>query len=256
MTQPVVVVFVDLDGTIMVNPFERAVWPALLGDIAARAGQPLAAVREAVEAEYALRQADAAYPPLRAMDWDDIAQTVAGRWGVTVEGSAEALVRKYAASHSNALPGAEAALRDLAAAHRALVVATKGLAKYQQPVLDALGLTPLFSAVLTPDSHNGLKRDRRFFGAWPEQTQLQIMVGDRYDDDVLYPAGHGFKTVWIPPLESVPTRLHSKDPFARALLYPYADDQPVSADALLLNLSELPDAVRRLEMSILGFTDR
>lgn len=251
-----VVVFVDLDGTIMVNPFERAVWPALLGEIASKAAQPLTVVRAAVEAEYETRQSDPSYPPLRAMDWDDIAQTVAARWGVTVEGRADALVRQHAASHSNTLPGAEAALRDLAAVHRALVVATKGLAKYQQPVLDALGLTALFSAVLTPDSHNGLKRDRRFFGQWPEQTRLQIMVGDRYDDDVLYPASHGFRTIWIPPVESVPANLRGKDPFTRALMFPYADDQTASADALLLDLSELPGAVRRLEMSVLGFSDR
>jgi hypothetical protein len=66
------------------------------------------------------------------------------------------------------------------------------------------------------------------------------------------PAGYGFKTVWKQP--NVSADLHCKDPFTRALLYPYAADQPTAADAIVLSLAELPEVVRRLELGALGFT--
>jgi FMN phosphatase YigB (HAD superfamily) len=141
----------------------------------------------------------------------------------------------------------------LNAPHRALVVATKGLAKYQRPVLDALGLTPLITAILTPDTHTALKKHRAFFGDWPAQARLQIMVGDRYDDDVLAPASHGFKTVWKPG--GLDALLLKKDPFVRALLYDYAPDQTTPADVIIASFAELPAVVRRLEQAVLGFSD-
>lgn len=246
------VVFIDLDGTLIINPFERAVWPVVLGEIAAQSGQPPEHIFELIAAENAARQADDRVPPAQAMDWDDIARVVAGRLGVTLTASVEALVRQHAAQ-SSLLDAGDAALRELAAPHRALVVATKGLAKYQRPVLDALGLTPLFTDILTPDAHNGLKKHRAFFGDWPQRARLAVMVGDLYDDDVRYPGGHGFRTVWKQP--DLSGALAAKDPFARALLYPYSAAQPVPADAIITRLSELPAVIRRLEMSVLGFSD-
>src|SRR5262249_52656241 len=155
--------------------------------------------------------------PIWSMDWDDMAEVIAGQLGVKLEAHAEALVRQHAASHSSVLDEGHEVLRKLAAPHRALVVATKGLAKYQLPVLDALELTPLFTAILTPDTHKGLKKHKRFFGEWPAETRLQIMIGDMYDDDVRYPAGHGFKTVW--KNIKVAEELRDKAPFERARLY-------------------------------------
>jgi putative hydrolase of the HAD superfamily len=237
------VIFIDLDGTIMVNPFEAAVWPVVLGEIAAKSGAPLETVRHLIVEENERRQNDESVSPMLAMDWDDIAETTARRLGVTLESSAEALVRQYAASHSAVLDNGQDVLRELIATHRALVAATKGLAKYQLPVLDALGLTPLFTAVLTPDTHNALKNHRRFFGDW--SARLHIMVGDRYDDDVLYPSQHGFKTVWKNP--DLPDHLYSQNPFARAASYPYPTSEPVHASAIIRHLQELSPVVARLE---------
>lgn len=246
------VIFFDLDGTLIVNPFDRAVWPVVLGEIAAKSGLDEGEIFKLLVAESAARQHDETSSPVLSMDWDDITQTIAARLGISLEAHVESLVRENVAISSILDNGADV-LRELNARHRALVVATKGLAKYQIPVLAALGLMPLFAAALTPDTHHALKKHRAFFGNWPDRTRLQIMVGDMYDDDVQYPAGHGFKTVWKRP--NLDSRLAAKDPFARALLYPYADNQAVQADAIIQSLQELPAVVRRLEQAVLGFSD-
>jgi putative hydrolase of the HAD superfamily len=247
------VVFFDLDGTLIVNPFEAAVWPVVMGEIAEKAAVPLQTVRDLIIEENALRQNNPYVSATSAMDWDDIAGTVASRLGVTLDSRCVDLVCANALAHSAILDDGADVLRGLTAPYRALVVATKGLAKYQQPVLDALELTPLFTAVLTPDTHSALKKSPAFFGDWATSTRLQIMVGDRYDDDVEAPGSYGFKTVWKP--ETLDPTLHKKDPFARALLYDYSPDQKITADAIILSLQELPAVVRRLELSVLGYTD-
>lgn len=245
-------VFFDLDHTLISGPFGIGVWPAVLDELTQKTGLSRDEVYRIVLDENEARQLDESLSPVVAMDWDDITVKVAQRLGVTLE----AKVCKLAAAHaaqSTVLDNGRDVLRDLTAPHRSLVVATKGLAKYQQPVLDALGLTPLFADILTPDKHGGLKKHRAFWGDWPERTRLGIMVGDRYDDDVEAPGGFGFKTVW--KVDELPPRLQPKDPFARALLYPYAPEQHTPADAIITTLAEVPEVVRRLELSILGFTD-
>lgn len=247
------VVFFDLDGTLMVNPFESAVWPRVIGEIAQKSGESFEAILNLVIAENESRQNNPAVSAVHSMDWDNITQSVASTFGLKLELSCEAIVREYAATHSSILDDARVVLGELNAAHRALVVATKGLAKYQQPVLDALGLTPFFAAILTPDSHHALKKQAAFFGAWPSQTRLQIMVGDRYDDDVQGPASHGFKTVWKRP--DLSPMFQKKDPFARALMVDYAPHQTTPADAIIYSLAELPPLIHRIEQATLGFSD-
>jgi FMN phosphatase YigB (HAD superfamily) len=245
-------VFFDLDHTLISGPFGIGVWPALLDELTQKTSLSRDEIYRRMLDENETRQLDSSLSPVVAMDWDDMAAVVARRLGVSLEANVCALAAAHAAQ-STVLDNGCDVLRELAAPHRALVVATKGLAKYQQPVLDALGLTPLFNDILTPDKHGGLKKDRAFWGDWPERARLCIMVGDRYDDDIEAPGGFGFKTVW--KVDELPARLQGKDPFARALLYPYAPEQTTPADAVITRLDELPDIVRRLELMNLGFTD-
>ncbi len=241
------VLFIDLDGTLMVNPFESAVWPVVVGELAQKTGIRSSAILQMIDDENAARQRNDTIPPITAMDWDDITLTVARQLGVTLTTNCTDLVRTNAASHSALLDYALEALHELAAPHRALVVATKGLAKYQLPVMDALGLTPHFTDIITPDTHNGLKNHRRFFGDWPQRTRLSVMVGDMYDDDVLYPSRYGFKTIWKPRATLIPDELYHLNPFARAQDFPYNSQQPAHASAILLSLRELPAAVTYIE---------
>lgn len=241
------VLFLDLDGTLMVNPFESAVWPVIVGEIAKKTGLPTSRIIQMIDDENEARQNDESVAPVVAMDWDNITVTVAQRLGVSLSHNCTDLVRTYAATHSRLLDHAHDTLKALAAPHRALVVATKGLAKYQLPVMNALGLTPFFTSILTPDSHNALKKHRSFFGNWADCAPTRIMVGDMYWDDVYYPGQHGFKTLWKPPSTIVPAALHAYDPFTRAQAFPYTAAQTRPADAILLSLRELPTIVAYIE---------
>ena len=245
------VLFIDLDGTLMTNPFESAVWPAVVGELAQKTGLRSSAILQMIDDENAARQRDDTVSPILAMDWDDITLTVARQMGVTLTANCTELVRAHAASHSALLDYALEALHELAAPHRALVVATKGLAKYQRPVMDALGLTPHFTDIITPDTHNGLKKHRHFFGDWPQRAQHAMMVGDLYDDDVMYPSGHGFKTIWKPRATLIPDELYHLNPFARAQDFPYNAHQSAHASAILTSLRELPAAVTYIEQHCL-----
>lgn len=241
------IIFFDLDGTLQWNPFETAVWPVIVGEITQKSGRLAYEIIQMIEDENAARQADDSVPAVMAMDLDSIAVTVAQRLGVSLNNNVSELVRAHAATHSSLLDGALETLAKLRAPHRALVVATKGLARYQLPVMNALGLTPYFTSILSPESHNGLKKHRHFFGEWADYPALRLMVGDLYDDDVLYPGGHGFKTAWKPYPSLVPADLHPFDPFTRAQNYPYTTKQTRPADAIILSLRELPQLVAYME---------
>ncbi len=243
------VVFIDLDGTLMLNPFESAVWPQIVGEMAQKSGLSAAAILEMIEDENNARQRDDNVPATTAMDMDDVSLTVAKRLGVSITTNVTELVNTYAKSHSSLLEYALESLKELAAPHRAIVIATKGLAKYQIQVMDAMGITPLVTDTLTPDTHNGLKKHRHFFGDWPERGQDSIMVGDLYDDDVLYPSRHGFKTLWKPRASLIPDPISHLDPFARALEFPYTSQQTTRPTGILLSLRELPAAVAYIEQS-------
>lgn len=238
------VIFFDLDSTLIDGPFKPVVLPAILGELAASGLDPTALRRLMVEENFR-RQADPTCPPTVAMDWDDIFQTLGRRLGLPVTTNAEALIREHAGPPYAALhPGAPETLQALSAPERALVLTTKGLRKYQQPILDALGLTPYFTAILTPDTHQALKRDRTFYGDWPERAALTLMVGDYYEDDVLPAHAFGFKTVWKPKPHDA---LSQYAPWERPAIYPFAAEQTVRPDAIIFHLNELPAVVARLE---------
>ncbi|MDX9952589.1 MAG: HAD family hydrolase [Anaerolineae bacterium] len=241
------VIFFDLDGTLIDGPFRPVVLPAILEELAVSGLEP-AALRQLLFEENYRRQADPAYPPTQAMDWDDIFQAIGQRLGIPVKTNAERLIQTHAGPPYAVLhPGVREALQALVMPERAMVLATKGLRKYQQPILEALGILPYFDAILTPDTHQALKSSRAFYGNWPQQATLTLMVGDYYTDDVLPAHAFGFEPVWKPA--NLPEQLHSLDPMARAKAYPYANGQSVRPAAIIHSLVELVKVVQDLEMA-------
>ena len=249
------VVFIDLDHTLLEGPFETAVFPIVLGEIAAQTGLSVETLKELARQENRARIAAARQQPpavVAAMDWDAIFAALAARLGVRLQARAADVVRQYARPPYIALhPGARQALQTLAAGpQRLLLAATKGLRKYQLPVLAALDLLPFFEELITPDSYGAMKQDLAFYGPWPQRAPLCIMVGDTYEDDVLPASGFGFKTVWRLDAASQPGEdlLDGAGPFERPARLPaYPGGGHTRPDAIILGLAELPGVVEQLE---------
>lgn len=247
--QPESVVFIDLDHTLLEGPFEPLVFPRVLGEIAAKTGLDFDRLLQMARRENLERMASPEFNGAQAMDWDDIFTVVADRLGVKLEARASEIVRAQpGAPHSYLHPGAVEALERLARGkpRRVLVLATKGLLKYQRPVVKALGLAGYFDEILTPDASLTLKGSVAFYGAWPQKTRLQIMVGDTYEDDVLPAHRFGFKTVLLKRKAAEP--LGNSGGNAAATVNGKAmPDQAVRPDAVISTLFELADTVERLE---------
>jgi FMN phosphatase YigB (HAD superfamily) len=110
--------------------------------------------------------------------------------------------------------------------------------------LQALGLLPWLSGLLTPDLTGAAKHERSFYGSWPAGAGLCVMAGDVYQDDVVPAHSFGFRTAWkVPELGS----LDHLDPFDRPAAYPFGPGRPIHPDAIIISLAELPAVVERLE---------
>ncbi len=259
---PTTVLFFDLDGTIMVNPFAKEVFPVVIGRLAAATGLAPEMLADEIVAENRHRQAhpDPANQAL-VMDWDDIVQVVARRHGVpggTIPPDiCQELLRQHAAPPFMAtLDNAVEVLRTLRAPglHRWFVVASMGLSKYQVPVLRSLGLYAQFDDFLMPDLTGCLKFDRRFYEKYLDAPRLFISVGDNYLHDVALPRSLGFHPVLRLPVPE----LNRYTPFERPahiapythLIQYYPDDPALATalpDAVITSLAELPAAVAHLE---------
>lgn len=239
-------VFIDLDGTLIRGPFESAVFPAVFGELARKTGMEPAKIRRLAIQENLGRQRDPGVSAVLAMDWDDIFATVAARLGIGLEASAVALAGAHAGPPDAALlEGADRMLMQLARPGRAIVIATKGLRKYQAGVLDALGLTPLCTDILTPDTHGAAKGQLAYYGGWPQVTRVQICLGDHYEDDVLAPKRLGFRAIW--KRNAADAELLQVAPLDRPAIFDYAEGQSVRPDAIVFSLDEVPDVVASLE---------
>ncbi len=246
--------FFDVDGTLLVNAFEDIIFPAVVAELRHKTGRE-DGFFEAILAEHDARLDKPLESIPLTMDWEDIFRVVASRYEVTLETNAEKLVIQHAIPpYISVLDNAPEVLQQLTCEnHRTLIVSTMGLSKYQFPVLQALGLYPYFDEFLTPDRTGHLKHQREFYANYLNYEGLRIHIGDRYDHDCLYPHLYGAQTVLRLPLEE----LQPIDPFERPACLPALrekikrlPEKPIILpDAVIVSLAELPDVVRKLELS-------
>jgi len=205
----------------MVNPFDTCVVPRLEALVS---GSPTLAGLSVTDASKRVRQAIgrgwrkrmATGDLAAAYDWDGIYREVATELAVATSALSIDVARWVEeccleGEHIRALPGAGEMLSTLLAAGARLVVISNGFARYQEPVLEALGLLDYFEDVVTPDRVGFAKPDRRIFEA---AGPLDAFVGDTLAHDVLGARRAGIQAVWV--CERLPTDLLPMTPRERA----------------------------------------
>lgn len=212
----------DLDGVLIVNPFDSCVVPRLerllstappLSGLAQR--EVSQRVRGAIRRGWQQRMA--AGDLAAAYDWDAIYIAAAEELEAPIDAHSVIdvglWVRECCAEggHIRALPGAGEMLAQLSAAGARLVVISNGFAAYQEPVLEWLGLLGYFDEVVTPDRVGYAKPDRRIFEA---AGRLDAFVGDTLVHDVLGARQAGVAAVWVQ--SSLPPKLAALSPLERA----------------------------------------
>lgn len=243
------VIFFDLDGTLIKGPFEKYVFPKLFCEISSASGLDVHEIRSMIVRENFHRQRAETKCPPRAMDWDEIIAEITKKLNIIIESTVSELVNMYCKPpYSSLITGARQVLSDLNSPNRAIIAATKGLAKYQIPILEALEIHDYFTDILTPETNNSLKSDRRFYGFWGELDHLKISIGDHFEDDVVAPKAFGFRSVWLKSSE-IPS-LVELDPELRVNRFMDNEDGATRPDALAFDLREIPKIVRRLEAAV------
>ncbi len=213
------ILFIDLDGTILVNPFLSAVFPHYTQHF----GHDLTLE---FLAEQQVRLAQPHADPVWVMDWDDICVTVARRHDWELPLPVHTLVTEYSRPpFITVIDEADIILRQIVQPKRKLVVASMGLHRYQMPVLRGLGIAELFDDFLMPDITGALKTDPRFYAKYADNPALKINVGDNLIDDVIRPHQFGHHTIQVTPI-----------PPANSF-----------ADREIQSLAELPAAIAALE---------
>jgi putative hydrolase of the HAD superfamily len=254
MAHRTTVLLVDIDSTLVENRFSRRAIGTLLDEMAAATGKTVRELGSELGEENTRRQQEDADNVL-TMDWDDILLTLATRYNVTLSRPLIELWEAYAAlDEVDVLDNAADVMRALKTDWRKLIIATKGLTKYQRPVLQVAGLLDVFDTILTPDNTGYLKTSSAYFdgirAAYP--GALFIQIGDHYYDDVICAKRNGFLSIMRAPIEG----LQALDPFERpaqllnyrSLIPSYArTETDVLPDAVVVSLQELPDVVGRLE---------
>jgi len=186
----------DLDGTLLQNPFDGAVFPEISSRIKAL-GFSADEVMAAIYAEHESRMA--ANRAVDAYDWDEIVNGCMRSKQIPLSFDITALVIKYAHRPHISLLEEQipAVLEQLVSRGFSLAVVTNGFHKYQYPVMEALGISTYFERVITPEQVGCAKPDTRIWDAIFREGELVAHVGDRIDHDVCAANGLGAVSVMI-----------------------------------------------------------
>lgn len=248
------ILFFDIDSTLVENHFSYSIVAEVMKpvfDATARTSEEIGA--ELFEENTRRQQEDP--NNVLTMDWDDIVATVAANHSVTLSASLIDLWCEKATSETvELLDQADEVIKTLKQPHRKLVISTKGLSKYQTPVLQAVGLHGMFDDYLTPDITGYLKTEPEYFNKYRRNgTNTRfIQIGDHYYDDVICGQRNGFTTIMRVPIDE----LKQYDPFERpAHLIDYREQIPtypkegtdVLPDIVVVSLQELPPIIEALE---------
>lgn len=246
------ILFFDLDSTLVHNKFSRKAVGEVLTHIANATDLTTDALTRAMSEENQRRQRDDPHNAT-TMDWDDIVRELAQQHDVTLSQTVDELWQAYAhADDVDVLDNAPQVLEQLQAPHRQIVLATKGLSKYQNPVLRVTGLDAYFDEILTPDITGYLKTAADYYARYDATNALCIQVGDHYYDDIICAKQRGCHAILRAPIDA----LRDHAPLQRpAQLAPHTDEimtypddgTNILPDAVVVSLEEVPALVAHFE---------
>ncbi|HLN62076.1 MAG TPA: HAD family hydrolase [Symbiobacteriaceae bacterium] len=268
----------DLDGVLQRNPFHGSKPHGVFGHIkrtlAAHVGlaDPVAAADAALAMVFAEHQARLHNGRLvGAHDWDGIVATVISRLGYPGTISVTDLVVEYCGKPDMIFlyPGGRECLQALAGAGHTLVTITNGFRCYQEPVLRALGVLDLFSAMITPEAVGAAKPQPEIFRAAEAYGPGPCFhIGDTLPHDVAGAKRSGWKAIYIvqplaPGYSEMPPELAALPPWERPARgaewlrtrleidrqwhgFPPVTAEECVPDAVVTNLSEIPQTIAAL----------
>ena len=247
------ILFVDLDSTLVENRFSLRVLRSILEEVQVQTGESLESLGRALNAENMRRQREDPDHP-QTMDWDDIAETIARERGVTLRQRVIDLWRAYASAEEvEILDDAPSMLRQMRASGWRIVLATKGLSKYQIPLLEATGMRDLFDDMLTPDLTGYLKTSPDYFTRYTsEPGNTFVHLGDHYYDDVICARRNGFLSILRAPIAELKAihplerPVYLGDFIDQISTYP-REGSDVRPHAVVLSLQEVPTVITTLE---------
>lgn len=242
--------FFDIDQTLVSNHGIPKIFRKLAADLAKNASIGAEVLLQSIWDENRHRQQSDPDNPL-TMDWDDITKTIAQQHGLTLSQSLDALWKsEISADDIEVLDDAPELLKKLKAEGYLLVIATKGLSKYQIPVLEHTRLLAYFDDMLTPDNTGYLKTSAGFYQKYHDSGGLRVQIGDRYLDDVIGPHRVGIKTILRAPIDALQPYPPQERP---QHLEPHLNDiagfpqegSTIRPDAIVLSLQEIPPILHR-----------
>lgn len=187
--------FVDLDYTVIVNPFWPGVFPHFARHVGSRSpSRP--SEQEVLDDLMARSKALSLAWDVGANDWDRLMRESAAAFGASWSQPVATLVEQYRGLAAE-VPGAREMLTALRAAGWSCVAASAGYRRFQLPSLAHLGLLDCFDALRFADDTGMLKRRLAFYGTIAPEVTHVACIGDSYVDDCLYPAHFGFTTIWF-----------------------------------------------------------
>jgi FMN phosphatase YigB (HAD superfamily) len=232
------VIFLDLDHTLIENPFASAIFPPLCSKIGMQVGKTGDAILEEILIEQ-IKRVGEKKGPVQEVDWQSIIESVTSRLGATFLDDIELSVKQHSIPpHSYSYPGAVDTLSEMKKRDWTLIASSKGLWRYQSHVLMGLELHRFFDGFAMPDLLGYRKTERSFYIPFIREAEKVIIVGDNLLEDIFYPRTFGFRTIW--------KRFdHSKHPLASVLGSSQYDSEIVP-DVSIDTLYELVPAILQL----------
>ncbi|MEZ0290824.1 MAG: hypothetical protein ABWJ42_07045 [Sulfolobales archaeon] len=189
-----VVLFIDLDNTLIKNPLGFSVLPKVYRFLSDSLGVDYERAIELfkeVHLEIFLRD------PLRSFDWDFIVEEILRRY--SIKKSFSVLEEQLRSCEKAYLLGdIIETLRKLEEKSYLMILSTNGLLKYQKCLIERLGLERSFNLIFTPDIRGCIKSMKCFYELHSlEDEYTRIAIGDDILFDVYYPCMYNMKTIHI-----------------------------------------------------------